>query len=161
MEKLAWYEENRLIMYETLMDGVPDYTEEEFHKVSIIHDLLEAGMGVEVLQGYLQLLRRKTTNKAEQIRIIRKQRCELVCSLAACGNQERAAESGTLESLTENLADTESTGTGGGENDGETEGSFEAGPEGFSEQQSMQDSAESTENSNILMMWMQPNLPVL
>lgn len=78
MEKLTYYEENRLILYETLVDGVPDYTEEELHKVSIIHDLLEAGMGVEVLQGYLQLLRKKTTNKAEQIRIIRKQRCELM-----------------------------------------------------------------------------------
>lgn len=78
MEKLAWYEENRLILYETLVDGVPDYTEEELHKVSIIHDLLEAGMGVEVLQEYLQLLRKKTTNKAEQIRIIRKQRCKLM-----------------------------------------------------------------------------------
>lgn len=78
MEKLTCYEENRLIMYETLVDGVPDYTEEEIHKVSIIHDLLEAGMGVEVLQRYLQLLREKTANKAEQIRIVRKQRCELM-----------------------------------------------------------------------------------
>lgn len=78
MEKLTYYEENRLIMYETLVDGIPDYTEEELHKVSIIHDLLEAGMGVEVLQGYLQLLFKNTTNKAEQIRIIRKQRCELM-----------------------------------------------------------------------------------
>lgn len=63
MEKLAWYEENRLILYETLVDGVPDYTEEELHKVSIIHDLLEAGMGVEVLQEYLQLLRKKNNKQ--------------------------------------------------------------------------------------------------
>lgn len=51
MERLTYYEENRLIMYETFVDGVPDYTEEELHKVIIICDLLEAGMRVDVVQG--------------------------------------------------------------------------------------------------------------
>lgn len=78
MERLTYYEENKLIMYETLVDGVPDYTEEELHKVSMIRDLLEAGMGVNVLQKYLQLLRKRTAGKTEQIRILRKQRCELM-----------------------------------------------------------------------------------
>lgn len=78
VEKLVWYEENRLIMHEARVDGVPDYTEEELHKVSVIHDLLEAGMGVETLQKYLQLIGKKTENKTEQIRIIRKQRYELM-----------------------------------------------------------------------------------
>lgn len=41
----------------------------------------------------------------------------MVCSLAACGNQEQVTEIRTPESLAENLADTESTKTGGGEND--------------------------------------------
>lgn len=41
----------------------------------------------------------------------------MVCSLAACGNQEQATEIRTAESLAENLADTESTKTVGGEND--------------------------------------------
>lgn len=78
MERLTCYEENRLIIHEALVDGIPDYTEEELHKVSMIHDLLEAGMEVDVLQEYLQLLRKKTADKEEQIRILRKQRCELV-----------------------------------------------------------------------------------
>lgn len=78
MEKLTYYEKNRLIIYETLMDGVPDYTEEELHKVSVIYDLLEAGMEVDELRRYLWLLRKETADKTEQIRIIRKQRCELM-----------------------------------------------------------------------------------
>lgn len=78
MERLTYYEENGLIMYETLVDGAPDYTEEELHKVSIIRDLLEAGMGVDVVQEYLKLLRKKNVGKTEQIRILRKQRCELM-----------------------------------------------------------------------------------
>ncbi len=78
MERLTYYEENKLIMYETLVDGVPDYTEEELHKVSMIRDLLEAGMGVNILQEYLQLLRKRTAGKTEQIRILRKQQCELM-----------------------------------------------------------------------------------
>ena len=44
----------------------------------------------------------------------------MACSLAACGNQEQAAERRTPESLAENFADTESTETGGVEN-GNTE----------------------------------------
>lgn len=51
MERLTYYGENGLIMYETLMDGIPDYTGEELYKASIIHDLLDAGM--DVLQKYL------------------------------------------------------------------------------------------------------------
>lgn len=77
MERLAYYEENRLIIYEALVDGVPNYAEEEIHKVSVIQDLLEAGMDVDVLQKYL-LLPQESAGKAEQIRILRKQRCELM-----------------------------------------------------------------------------------
>lgn len=77
-EKLAHYEENRLIGHETLADGVPDYTEEELRKVSVIHDLLEAGMDIAVLQEYLELPGKKAAGRAEQIRILRKQRCELM-----------------------------------------------------------------------------------
>ena len=78
MEKLIFYEENRLIMYETLVDGIPDYTEGELHKVSMIHDLLEAGMSVDVLRKYLLLSPKKSAGKTEQIRLLRKQRCELM-----------------------------------------------------------------------------------
>lgn len=78
MERLIYYEKNRLILYTALVDGAPDYTEAELHKVNIIHDLLEAGMGMDILQEYLQLLRRGGADKTEQIRILRKQRCELM-----------------------------------------------------------------------------------
>lgn len=78
MERLIFYEENRLIICETLVDGVPDYTEEELHKASIIHDLLEAGMGMDVLREYMRLLRKRTASKTERIKILRKQRCELM-----------------------------------------------------------------------------------
>ena len=75
------------------------------------------------------------------------------CSLAACGIQEQAAESKAPESLAENFADTERTETGEVENDGEAEGYSEAEPEESSEQQSVHDSAESTGNSSILIVY--------
>ena len=60
------------------MNGVADYTEDELHKVGIIHSLLKSGMEVKVLQRYLQLLHRKIESKDEQIRILRMQRCKLL-----------------------------------------------------------------------------------
>lgn len=78
IEKLNYYEENGLIVYETLVNDVPDYTEDELRKVGVIHALLTAGMDVNMLRKYLQLLRKKVGSKDEQIRILRKQRCELL-----------------------------------------------------------------------------------
>ena len=78
MEKLNYYEENGLIRYETLVEGIPDYTEDELHKAGVIHTLLEAGMDVNALGKYMQLLHGKTENKEEQIRILRKQRYRLL-----------------------------------------------------------------------------------
>lgn len=78
IEKLNYYEENGLIVYETLVNDVPDYTEDELRKVGVIHALLTAGMDVNMLQKYLQLLRKKAGSKDEQIRILRKRRCELL-----------------------------------------------------------------------------------
>lgn len=78
IEKLIYYEKNGLIMYEQLINGVSDYTENELHKVGIIHSLLKAGMDLNVLKRYLQLLRSKIENKDEQIRILRKQRYKLL-----------------------------------------------------------------------------------
>ena len=78
LEKLTWYEENGLIVYETLVNDVPDYTEEELRKVGVIHALMTAGMEVDVLRKYLQLLRQRDGNKDEQIRLLRKQRCRLL-----------------------------------------------------------------------------------
>lgn len=55
------------IHYETLVDGVPDYTEQELHKVSMIRDLLEAGMRVDAVQEYLQFLCKKTQAKRSRM----------------------------------------------------------------------------------------------
>ena len=76
-EKLNYYEEKGLIRYETLVDGVPDYTEDEFHKAGIIHALMEAGMDADAVGKYLGLLRKKIESREEQIRILRKQRYRL------------------------------------------------------------------------------------
>ena len=78
IEKLNYYEENGLIVCETLVNDVPDYTENELRKVGIIHALTTAGMDVNVLRKYLQLLRKKVGSKDEQIRILRKQRYEVL-----------------------------------------------------------------------------------
>lgn len=78
LEKLTWYEENGLIVYETLVNDVPDYTEDELRKVGVIHALMTAGMEVDVLRKYLQLLRQRDGNKGERIRLLRKQRCRLL-----------------------------------------------------------------------------------
>ncbi|MBD5486738.1 MAG: MerR family transcriptional regulator, partial [Lachnospiraceae bacterium] len=59
MEKLNYYEENGLIRYETLVEGIPDYTEDELHKAGIIHALLEAGMDMNALGKYMELLHGK------------------------------------------------------------------------------------------------------
>ena len=78
IEKLNYYEEKGLIRHEKLVDGVPDYTEDEFHKAGIIHALLEAGMDADAVGKYLGLLRKKTESREEQIRILRKQRYRLL-----------------------------------------------------------------------------------
>lgn len=78
MEQLTCYEQNELIICEAFVDGIPDYTECELRKIGIIHSLLKAGMDISVLQRYLQLLRKKTESKEEQIKILRKQRCILL-----------------------------------------------------------------------------------
>lgn len=78
IEKLNDYAENGLIVHEALVNAVPDYTEDELRKVGVIHALLTAGMDVNTLRKYLQLRRQKGQSKDEQIRLLRKQRCELL-----------------------------------------------------------------------------------
>ena len=78
MEKLNYYEKNRLLRYEKLVEGIPDYTEDELHKSGVIHALLEAGMDMNALGKYMEPLHGKTENKEEQIRILRKQRYRLL-----------------------------------------------------------------------------------
>lgn len=78
IEKLNYYVENGLIRYETLAEGIPDYTENELHKAGVIHALLKTGIDMNALGKYMELLHGKTENKEEQIRILRKQRYRLL-----------------------------------------------------------------------------------
>lgn len=78
MEKLKNYEENGLLEHQTLAEGTFDYTETEFRRIGLIHSLIKSGMDMDVLKKYLRLLNDKTANKEEQIRILRKQRYQLL-----------------------------------------------------------------------------------
>ncbi len=78
MDRLKSYEENGLILCERLVDGIPDYTEEELGKAGLIHSLLESGMEMEVLQKFMCLLREKAESREEQVRILRRQRYRLL-----------------------------------------------------------------------------------
>ncbi len=78
IENLSYYEKNGLLIYKKLVNNVPDYTEEELHKVGMIHALLDAGMDLDILQNYLKLNWKKAGNREEQIRILRKQRYRLL-----------------------------------------------------------------------------------
>lgn len=78
IEKLKSYEENGLLEHQTLADGTFDYTETEFWHIGLIHSLLRSGIDMEVLKKYLRLIKDKTSSKQEQIKILRKQRYELL-----------------------------------------------------------------------------------
>lgn len=78
MEKLKNYEENGLLEYQTLADGTFDYTETELRRIGLIHSLIKSGMNMEVLKKYLRLLNDETASKEEQIKILRKQRYQLL-----------------------------------------------------------------------------------
>lgn len=78
MEKLKKYEENGLLEHQTLVDGTFDYTETELRRIGLIHSLIKSGMEMDVLKKYLRLFNNKTANKEEQIRILRKQRYQLL-----------------------------------------------------------------------------------
>lgn len=78
MEKLKTYEESGLLEHQTLADGTYDYTETELRRVGLIHSLLKSGMSIDVLKKYLRMLDDKTGSKEEQIRILRKQRYQLL-----------------------------------------------------------------------------------
>lgn len=78
IEKLKNYEENGLLEHQTLAEGTFDYTETELRRIGLIHSLIKSGMDMDVLKKYLRLLNDKTANKEEQIRILRKQRYQLL-----------------------------------------------------------------------------------
>lgn len=76
IEKLKFYEDNKLLECEKFVDGVPDYTETELRKVGVIHSLQKAGLDAPLIRQYLTLT--GGYRKEEKIRILRKQRCKLL-----------------------------------------------------------------------------------
>ena len=78
IEKLKFYADNKLLKCESCVNGVPDYTENELHKVGIIHSLHKAGLDIPLIRQYLLLMNDKSDRKEEKIRILRKQRCKLL-----------------------------------------------------------------------------------
>lgn len=78
IEKLKSYEENSLLEHQTLADGTFDYTETELRRIGLIHSLFKSGMDMASLKKYLRLLNDHTESKAKQIRILRKQRYQLL-----------------------------------------------------------------------------------
>lgn len=78
IEKLDFYEENGLLECSRLIDGVPDYTEDELRRVGLIHSLLKAGFDIDSLKKYFSLLGHDGADKTEKVRLLRKQRCQLL-----------------------------------------------------------------------------------
>lgn len=78
IEKLKGYEENGLLEHQTLADNTFDYTEEQLRRIGLIHSLQQSGMDMSVIKKYLHLLENKDGSKEEQIRLLRKQRYQLL-----------------------------------------------------------------------------------
>ena len=71
IDKLKSYEENGLL-------GVNECSQTDIERIGLIYSLQKIGMGMEELKKYLDLADRGSENKAQQIRILKKQRCRLL-----------------------------------------------------------------------------------
>lgn len=78
IEKLDFYEKNGLLECRQLINGVPDYTEDELRRVGPIHSLLKAGFDIDLLKKYFSLSAHDAADKKEKIGMLRKQRCRLL-----------------------------------------------------------------------------------
>ncbi len=78
IEKLKFYEDNRLLEFNSSTNGIPDYTENELRRIGIIHSLQKAGADIPLIRQYLTLTNDSADQKEEKIRILRKQRCKLL-----------------------------------------------------------------------------------
>lgn len=78
MEKIRFYEESGLLESQPSSDGTAQYTETELRRIGIIHSLLKAGFDLEMLKKYLRLLDSEYSDKEQQVKILRKQRCILL-----------------------------------------------------------------------------------
>lgn len=77
IEKLMICEENGLLECKKVIDGVPDYTENELHKVGLIQSLLKAGFDIDSLKSFFRFDGKKE-DKQERIQLLRKQRLQLL-----------------------------------------------------------------------------------
>lgn len=77
-EKLDFYEKNGLLECKRFINGVPDYTEDELRRVGLIHSLMKAGFDTDSLKKYFSLPDHDDADKKEKIRLLRKQRCQLL-----------------------------------------------------------------------------------
>lgn len=78
IEKLTFYEENGLLKSQRSINGIPDYTESELRRVGVIHSLIQAGLDISTAKRYLFLQNDGAGHKEEKIRILRKQRYQLL-----------------------------------------------------------------------------------
>lgn len=78
IEKLNYYEKNGLLECRELINGIPDYTEEELLRARLIHSLLRAGFDVDSLKKYFSLSGRDDSDKSEKIRLLKRQRYQLL-----------------------------------------------------------------------------------
>lgn len=78
VDKIRYYEENRLLEHSVLSDGKIVYTEEQIYCVGVIHSLLEMGMDMEQIKVFMKLFYENKRDKSEQIQILRKQRVLLL-----------------------------------------------------------------------------------
>lgn len=78
MEKLKFCEKNGLLKCKQFVDNIPDYTEDEMHKVALIQSLLKAGFETNALKNFFTLCNEDEEDRKEKIRLLRKHRFQLL-----------------------------------------------------------------------------------
>lgn len=78
METLDFYKANGLLKGTKTDDGDTDYQEAELRRAVQLHFLLSAGMDLDALKRLIALMNAKGNTDAEQVRILRKCRYQLL-----------------------------------------------------------------------------------
>jgi hypothetical protein len=70
-------DENELKYYSEagLLPAAGEYSEDDLHRVALIHSLLKAGLEREEVKRFL------TEREEEQVRMLRKLRCRMICDM--------------------------------------------------------------------------------
>lgn len=77
-EKLREYEANGLLGDTVRLGETSDIPERFIDRICLINFLLRSGMAMDELKSYLHLHDKRPESRAEQIRMLRKQRCILL-----------------------------------------------------------------------------------